>query len=112
METKLESTTRFISVTMELGLKLVDSLPRAQVSSPLRYPELAPSYVRNHGVRVLLQPAPFARDCSFRTWKSFGQTTAEETGCYFLAVNYARPHFGETSCEIIRGLMTITNQSS
>jgi predicted amidohydrolase len=48
-------------------------------------------------VHVLLQPAAFARDCSFRTWKSFRETRAVETGCYFLGVNYAGENFGESS---------------
>ena len=67
------------------------------ICADMRPPELAQSYVRHHGVHVLLQPAAFARDCSFRTWKSFRETRAVETGCYFLAVNYAGPQFGETS---------------
>lgn len=67
------------------------------ICADMRYPELAQRYIRNHGVHVFLQPAAFSRDCSFRTWKSFRETRAVETGSYFLAVNYAGGNFGETS---------------
>jgi len=53
-----------------------------------------------HRVDVILQPAAFSRDISFRTWKSFRETRAVENSVYFVGVNYAGEHYGETSfCE-------------
>jgi len=48
-------------------------------------------------VDLLLQPAAFSRDISFRTWKSFRETRAVENGVYFLGVNYAGDNFGDTT---------------
>lgn len=50
-----------------------------------------------HGVDAILQPAAFARDISFRTWRSFRETRAVENGVYFVGVNYAGTDYGETS---------------
>lgn len=46
---------------------------------------------------VILQPAAFSRDISFRTWKSFRETRAVENSVYFVAVNYAGDYYGNTS---------------
>eukprot|EP00339_Tiarina_fusa_P002590 CAMPEP_0117017554 /NCGR_PEP_ID=MMETSP0472-20121206/13688_1 /TAXON_ID=693140 ORGANISM="Tiarina fusus, Strain LIS" /NCGR_SAMPLE_ID=MMETSP0472 /ASSEMBLY_ACC=CAM_ASM_000603 /LENGTH=297 /DNA_ID=CAMNT_0004721947 /DNA_START=99 /DNA_END=992 /DNA_ORIENTATION=+ len=67
------------------------------ICADMRYPILAQRLVKDHGVDVLLQPACFARDVSFRTWKSFRETRAVENGVYFLAGNYAGDNFGEAS---------------
>lgn len=67
------------------------------ICADMRYPQLAQTLVQNHNVNVLLQPASFARDCSFRTWKSFRETRAIESGTYFLANNYAGDYYGQTS---------------
>lgn len=67
------------------------------ICADMRYPNLAQTLVQNHYVHVLLQPASFARDISFRTWKSFRETRAVECGTYFLANNYAGVYFGQTS---------------
>lgn len=47
--------------------------------------------------QVVLQPACFSRDLSFRTWKSFRETRAVENGVYFVATNYAGDYYGEAS---------------
>ncbi len=67
------------------------------ICADMRYPQLAQNLVRDHGAHVLLQPASFSRDCSFRTWKSFRETRAVECGTYFLANNYAGEYFGQSS---------------
>jgi nitrilase len=67
------------------------------VCADIRYPMLSRQLVRDHGVDVLLQPACFIRDISFRTWKSFRETRAVENGVYFAAGNYAGREFGEAS---------------
>lgn len=67
------------------------------ICADMRNPTLSRSLVRDHKVDVLLQPAAFARDVSFRTWKSFRETRAVENSVYFIGVNYAGEAFGETS---------------
>lgn len=67
------------------------------VCADMRYPRLAQTLVQRHGVHAFLQPAAFARDCSFWTWRSFRETRAVECGSYFLANNYAGDYFGQTS---------------
>lgn len=53
-----------------------------------------------HRCDVVLQPAAFSRDISFRTWKSFRETRAVENSIYFVAVNYAGEYYGDTAiCE-------------
>jgi predicted amidohydrolase len=47
--------------------------------------------------QVILQPACFSRDLSFRTWKSFRETRAVENSVYFVALNYAGSNYGESS---------------
>ena len=47
--------------------------------------------------QVILQPACFSRDLSFRTWKSFRETRAVENSVYFVALNYAGSYYGESS---------------
>jgi len=50
-----------------------------------------------HNCDVILQPAAFSRDISFRTWKSFRETRAVENSVYFVAVNYAGEYYGDTA---------------
>jgi predicted amidohydrolase len=50
-----------------------------------------------HGVDVILQPACFARDIAFPTWRAFCTTRAVENGVYFVAGNYAGDNFGASS---------------
>lgn len=67
------------------------------ICADMRNPTLSRTLARDHKVDVLLQPAAFARDVSFRTWKSFRETRAVENSCYFIGVNYAGDNHGETS---------------
>lgn len=67
------------------------------ICSDMRYPQLCQHLVRNHGVDVILQPAAFARDISFRTWRSFRETRAVENGVYYMACNYAGLQYGQSS---------------
>lgn len=46
---------------------------------------------------VILQPAAFSRDISFRTWNSFRETRAVENSVYFVAVNYAGEYYGNSA---------------
>jgi predicted amidohydrolase len=66
-------------------------------NSGTRYPSLCQKLTRDHQVDVILQPACFARDMSFATWKGFRTTRAVENGVYFVACNYAGDQFGDSS---------------
>lgn len=50
-----------------------------------------------HRVDCILQPAAFARDCSFRSWSSFRETRAVENSIFWIGVNYSGMDFGESS---------------
>jgi len=67
------------------------------ICADMRNPDISRAYARDHKVDVLLQPAAFARDCSFRTWKSFRETRAIENSCYFIGANYGGHSYGESS---------------
>jgi predicted amidohydrolase len=69
------------------------------ICSDMRYPNLSRQLSGSveHQVDLILQPAAFSRDVSFRTWKSFRETRAVENGVYFAGVNYCGELFGETS---------------
>lgn len=68
------------------------------ICADIRYPGLSRELVAapEHRVDCILQPAAFARDCSFRTWASFCEARAVENSVYWLGVNYAGEQFGET----------------
>jgi predicted amidohydrolase len=64
----------------------------------MRYPSLCQQLTRDHQVDVMLQPACFARDVSFATWKAFRTTTrGVESGVYLVGCNYAGDQFGASS---------------
>jgi len=67
------------------------------ICADIRYPLLSRTLALEHKVDIILQPAAFSRDFSFRTWKSFRETRAVENSLYFIGVNYAGEYFGETS---------------
>jgi len=67
------------------------------ICADMRNPSLSRTLARDHRVDVILQPAAFSRDVSFRTWKSFRETRAVENSVYFVGVNYAGNNYGETS---------------
>ena len=66
------------------------------ICADMRYPNLSRALAAEHRVDCILQPAAFARDCSFRTWSSFRETRAVENSVYWIGVNYAGPDFGES----------------
>mmetsp|Transcript_4543 Transcript_4543/g.10172 ORF Transcript_4543/g.10172 Transcript_4543/m.10172 type:complete len:351 (+) Transcript_4543:129-1181(+) len=69
------------------------------ICADMRYPNLSRKLAGDprHTVDAIIQPAAFARDISFRTWKSFRETRAVENGVYFIGINYAGESYGETS---------------
>jgi predicted amidohydrolase len=69
------------------------------ICADMRNPLLARQLVADsqHLVDVVLQPAAFSRDFSFRTWKSFRETRAVENSIYWVGVNYAGTYYGNSS---------------
>ena len=68
------------------------------ICADMRYPILSQKLTKPpHNVDVIIQPSCFARDISFRTWKSFRETRAVENSVYWLGCNYAGTNFGESS---------------
>ena len=68
------------------------------ICADMRNPHLASRLMdQDHAVDLIIQPSAFARDQSFRTWRSFRETRAVESGVYWLGVNYAGDEFGESS---------------
>jgi predicted amidohydrolase len=67
------------------------------ICADMRDPTLARNLVAIHDVDVIVQPAAFGRDLSFRTWKSFRETRAVENSVYWVGVNYAGTSFGNSS---------------
>jgi nitrilase len=66
------------------------------ICADMRYPELARQLTKEHLVDGIIQPAAFARDCSFRTWKSFRETRAVENSVYWIGVNYSGKNYGDS----------------
>ncbi len=62
----------------------------------LRFPELTRRLCDEHGVDLILHPVAFARDLSFPTWKDFVVTRALENQIYWVSVNQAGDHFGQS----------------
>ena len=67
------------------------------ICADMRNPTLARRLAASHQVDVILQPAAFSRDMSFRTWKSFRETRAVENSVYWVGVNYAGNYYGNSS---------------
>ena len=69
------------------------------ICADMRNPLIARRLVAesHHMVDVVLQPAAFSRDFSFRTWKSFRETRAVENSIYWVGVNYAGAYYGNSS---------------
>jgi nitrilase len=97
-----ESLTTFVCQGWQIGI---------MVCADIRYPMLCRQLAsiscieREKGQRssvldtcqLILPPACFSRDLSFRTWKSFRETRAVENGVYLVATNYAGDYYGECS---------------
>jgi predicted amidohydrolase len=67
------------------------------ICADMRNPMYARALTAQHKVDVILQPAAFSRDFSFRTWKSFIETRAVENSVYWVGVNYSGENHGESS---------------
>lgn len=63
----------------------------------MRNPLWARQLTKTHKVDVIIQPAAFGRDFSFRTWRSFQETRAVENSIYWVGVNYSGDYYGESS---------------
>ena len=92
------SETRFFMAgTQPVTFAIGDFRFGILICADMRYPLLSHHYVKTYGVDVLLQPACFMRDISFRTWASFRETRAVENAVYFAAANYSGDDYGEAS---------------
>ena len=68
------------------------------ICADMRNPSLCRTLAKPpHNCDVILQPAAFSRDISFRTWNSFRETRAVENSVYFVAVNYAGECYGNSA---------------
>lgn len=62
----------------------------------IRIPELSRTLVVDHGVDVILHCGAYYRDESFSTWHAFATTRALENQVYFLSLNRAGEHYGDS----------------
>jgi len=62
----------------------------------IRPPELCRQLVVQHQVDVILHSGAYYRDRSFSSWHAFAQTRAVENQIYFLSLNRAGQHFGNS----------------
>jgi nitrilase len=67
------------------------------ICADMRNPTWSRQLVKHHKVDMILQPAAFSRDISFRTWKSFRETRAVENSVYWVGVNYAGNYYGNSA---------------
>jgi predicted amidohydrolase len=67
------------------------------ICADMRNPTWSRQLAKQHKVDIILQPAAFSRDLSFRTWKSFRETRAVENSVYWVGVNYAGNFYGNSS---------------
>jgi len=62
----------------------------------IRIPELTRALVLDHGVDVILHSGAYYRDASFATWHDFSTTRAVENQVFFLSLNRAGEHYGNS----------------
>ncbi len=62
----------------------------------IRIPELSRTLVVDHGVDAILHCGAYYRDPSFHTWHDFVTSRALENQCYFLSLNRAGAHYGQS----------------
>lgn len=62
----------------------------------IRFPELSRMLVLKHGVDVILHCGAYFRDPSFRTWHAFATARALENQVFFLSLNRAGQHYGNS----------------
>ncbi|HEX9583058.1 MAG TPA: carbon-nitrogen hydrolase family protein [Gammaproteobacteria bacterium] len=61
-----------------------------------RFPDLAATLCRDHGVRLVIHPVAFWRDGSFPSWHHLAIARAVENQVYFLSLNRAGETYGES----------------
>lgn len=90
--------TRFFTAGSDMkSFQLDDWRFGLMICADIHYPMLSQRLVKYHQVDVLLQPACFMRDMTFRTWKSVREARAVDNSVYFVAGNYAGEYYGEAS---------------
>lgn len=62
----------------------------------IRIPELSRTLVVDHNVDVILHCGAYYRDESFHTWHAFATSRAIENQVYFLSLNRAGEHYGDS----------------
>jgi len=62
----------------------------------IRPPELCRQLVVEHQVDLILHTGAYYRDPSFSSWHTFAQTRAVENQIYFLSLNRAGQHYGDS----------------
>jgi predicted amidohydrolase len=62
----------------------------------IRIPELSRALVLDHGADVILHCGAYYRDTSFATWHDFTTTRALENQIFFLSLNRAGLHYGNS----------------
>lgn len=62
----------------------------------IRIPELSRTLVLDHGADVILHCGAYYRDTSFATWHDFTTTRALENQVFFLSLNRAGEHYGNS----------------
>ncbi|MGB1010180.1 MAG: carbon-nitrogen hydrolase family protein [Thiolinea sp.] len=62
----------------------------------IRIPELSRTLTLDHGVDAILHCGAYYRDESFHTWHAFATTRAIENQLYFLSLNRAGQHYGNS----------------
>lgn len=64
----------------------------------IRFPELFRALCIDHSCDVILHPVAWSKDNSFTAWHSFVKCRAIENQVYFVSVNWAGDHFGQSIC--------------
>ena len=62
----------------------------------IRPPELCRQLVVGHGVDLIIHSGAYYRDPSFSSWHAFALTRAVENQIYFLSLNRAGQHYGDS----------------
>lgn len=62
----------------------------------IRFPELARTLAVDHGVELILHCGAYYRDQSFASWHAFATTRAIENQIFFLSLNRAGEHYGNS----------------
>ncbi len=66
------------------------------ICADIRTPELCRTLVVDHGVEIILHSGAYYRDPSFHSWHHFAITRALENQIYFVSLNRAGEHYGQS----------------